>query len=102
MRQAIEEGFILDVLQGYTTYERFYKLVKAVEDDPELDKRKAARALARFVNLHPSNVAQKTEINHRALQVERPPQDRRAGEGDGAVVVTDRRREVQAGLRRLP
>ncbi len=62
MRQAIEEGFILDVLQGYTTYERFYKLVKAVEDDPELDQRKAARALARFVNLHPTNVAQKTEI----------------------------------------
>ena len=62
MRQAIEEGFILDVLQGYTTYGRFYELVKSVADDPELDKRKAARALARFVNLHPTNIAQKTEV----------------------------------------
>ncbi|MEM9405159.1 MAG: type I restriction endonuclease [Acidobacteriota bacterium] len=62
MRQAIEEGFILDVLKGYTTYERFFKLAKAVADDPSLDKRKAASALARFVNLHPTNIAQKTEI----------------------------------------
>ena len=62
MRQAIEEGFILDVLQGYTTYKRFFQLAKAVADDPELDKRKAAAALARFVNLHPTNIAQKTEI----------------------------------------
>ena len=62
MRQAIEEGFILDVLQGYVTYKRFYKLAKAIEDDPEFDKRKAATALAKFVNLHPTNIAQKTEI----------------------------------------
>ncbi len=62
MRQAIEEGFILDVLKGYTTYKRFFQLAKAVSEDPELDKRKAASALARFVNLHPTNIAQKTEI----------------------------------------
>jgi len=62
MRQAIEEGFILDVLKGYTTYKRFFQLAKSVADDPELDKKKAAAALARFVNLHPSNIAQKTEI----------------------------------------
>ncbi len=62
MRQAIEEGFILDVLKGYTTYKRYFKLVKSVADDPELDKRKASRALARFVSLHPVNVAQKTEV----------------------------------------
>jgi len=62
MRQAIEEGFILDVLAGYTTYTRWFELAKAIADDPELDKRKAARALSRFVNLHPSNIAQKTEI----------------------------------------
>ena len=62
MRQAIEEGFILDVLKGYTTYKRFFQLAKSVADDPELDKHKAAAALARFVNLHPTNIAQKTEI----------------------------------------
>lgn len=62
MRQAIEERFILDVLLGYTTYKRFFKLAKAVADDPKLDKRKASSALSRFVNLHPTNIAQKTEI----------------------------------------
>ncbi len=62
MRQAIEEEFILDVLKGYTTYKRYYKLVKQLEDDPELDKGKAARALTRFVSLHPTNIAQKTEV----------------------------------------
>ncbi|MCW3989817.1 MAG: type I restriction endonuclease [Candidatus Bathyarchaeota archaeon] len=62
MRQAIEENFIHDVLQNYTTYETYYRLIKSIEDDPRLDKRKAARALARFVSLHPHNIAQKTEI----------------------------------------
>ena len=62
MRQAIEERFILDVLKGYTTYSRYFALVKAIADDPDLDKRKAARALVRFVNLHPSNVSQKVEV----------------------------------------
>ena len=62
MRQAIEEKFILDVLRGYTTYKRYYKLVKRLEDDPELDKKKAAAALARFVSFHPTNIAQKTEV----------------------------------------
>ena len=50
MRQAIEEGFILDVLEHYTTYKTYYQIVKSIEDDPELDKRKAAVALARFVS----------------------------------------------------
>ena len=62
MRQAIEEDFILDVLQHYTTYRTFFKLLKSVEVDPEVDKRKAARALARFMSLHPHNIAQKTEV----------------------------------------
>jgi type I restriction enzyme R subunit len=62
MRQAIEEGFILDVLRGYTTYTTYFKLVKSIADDPELDKKKASRALARFVSFHPHNVAQKTEV----------------------------------------
>lgn len=62
MRQAIEEGFILDVLQHYTTYELYFKLSKAIEDDPQLNKKKAARAIGHFVNFHPHNLAQKTEI----------------------------------------
>jgi type I restriction enzyme, R subunit len=62
MRQAIEEEFILDVLKSYTTYERYFKLLKACEDDPNVERKKAAQALARFMNLHPHNIAQKTEI----------------------------------------
>ena len=62
MRQAIEEGFILDVLKNYTTYKTYYRLIKSIEDDPEVDKKKAALALARFMSLHPHNIAQKTEV----------------------------------------
>ncbi len=62
MRQAIEERFILDVLKYYTSYKTYYRLIKSIEEDPEVDKRKAARALARFMSLHPYNIAQKTEV----------------------------------------
>ena len=62
MRQAIEEGFICDVLAGYVTYNRYYHLEKAILDDPAYDTAKARSALARFVTLHPDNLAQKAEI----------------------------------------
>src|SRR5699024_4686524 len=62
MRQAIEEGFILDVLQNYVTYETFYQVEKSVHDDPEVSKKKATQEIARFVSLHPHNIAQKTAI----------------------------------------
>jgi len=62
MRQAIEEGFILDVLENYTTYELYFKLTKAIEEDPLLNKKKAAQAIGKYVSLHPHNLAQKTEI----------------------------------------
>lgn len=62
MRQAIEEGFILDVLQNYTSYELYFKLTKAIEEDPKLKKKKAAKAIGKYVSLHPHNLAQKTEI----------------------------------------
>lgn len=62
MRQAIEEGFILDVLRNYTTYATYFRLIKAVEEDPDLPKKKAARALSKFLVLHPTNIAQKIEV----------------------------------------
>ncbi len=62
MRQAIEEGFILDVLKSYTTYATYFKLLKSSEEDPNLDRRRAARALTRHLRLHPHNIAQKTAI----------------------------------------
>ena len=58
MRQAIEEGFILDVLQNYTTYKRFFGLVKQVKTDPNVPKKKAAKALGQFLELHPVNIEQ--------------------------------------------
>jgi len=62
MRQAIEEEFILDVLKHYTSYATYFKLIKACEDDPNVERKKAAKALARFMRLHPHNIAQKTEV----------------------------------------
>lgn len=62
MRQAIEEGFILDVLKNYTSYATYFKLLKASEEDPNVERKKAAKALARFLKLHPHNIAQKTEV----------------------------------------
>lgn len=62
MRQAIEEGFILDVLTNYTTYAVYYGLLKKAEDDPTLPRKKATRQLAKFSTLHPHNIEQKTEV----------------------------------------
>lgn len=62
MRQAIEEGFIMDVLKNYTTYAAYFKLLKSCENDPNVERKKAAKALARFMRLHPHNIAQKTEV----------------------------------------
>src|SRR6267142_1943261 len=88
MRQAIEEGFILDVLTNYTTYATYYRLVKAIEDDPNLPKKKAARALAKFMSLHPHNIEQKTEV---MVEHFRGTIRRRLGGRAKAMVVTSSR-----------
>lgn len=62
MRQAIEEGFILDVLQNYMTYKAYYQLEKAIEEDPELSGRRGQQRVARFAALHPTAIGQKVEI----------------------------------------
>ena len=62
MRQAIEEGFIMDVLQNYTTYKRFFGLIKQVEDDPDVPRREAGKALARYLELHPVNIEQVVSV----------------------------------------
>ena len=58
MRQAIEEGFVMDVLQNYTTYKRFFGLIKQVENDPDVPRRRAAKVLTRYLELHPVNIEQ--------------------------------------------
>jgi type I restriction enzyme R subunit len=72
MRQAIEEGFILDVLANYTTYKAYWRLLKTVEGDPRYDKKKAEYLLKSFVELHPHAIAEKVKIavEHFAAQVQ--------------------------------
>ena len=62
MRQAIEEGFILDVLQNYMTYKTCYKIAKQTPDNPSLPVGKATKIVRRFESLHPHNLQQKTAI----------------------------------------
>ena len=62
MRQAIEEGFILDVLQNYTTYSTYWKLNKDEDDDPEVESRKAKAILRRYVLEHPETVRNKVDV----------------------------------------
>lgn len=66
MKQAIEEGFIKDVLKNYTTYASFYKIVKTVEADPEFEKKQAQKKLRSWVERQPETVQQKAAIivNH--------------------------------------
>ena len=96
MRQAIEEGFILDVLADYTTYAAYWKLLKTIEDDPRYEKRRAAYLLRSFVELHPHAIGQKVEImvEHFASQV----QDRIGGTAKAMIVTRSRLHAVRYKL----
>lgn len=73
MRQAIEEGFILDVLQNYTTYKSYFSLLKTISDDPRYDRGKATRLLKAFVDLNDHAIEKKVAImiEHFADQVKK-------------------------------
>ena len=62
MKQAIEEGFILDVLANFTEYDTFYRLNKEIAEDPQYKTTEAKRQIARFVELHETNIAQRVEV----------------------------------------
>jgi len=62
MRQAIEEGFILDVLRHYTPFGVYWRVKQAGADDPEVDKGKASAQIAKAITLHPHNLAQRAKI----------------------------------------
>ena len=62
MKQAIEEGFIMDVLRHYTTYNSYYKIAKAIESDPEFEKKQAQKKLRAFVESQPETIQQKASI----------------------------------------
>ncbi len=91
MRQAIEEGFIMDVLQNYTTYKTYYKLIHNSAEDPNVERKAAALALARFMRLHPHNIAQKTEV---MVEHFHSVTRHKIGGGAKAMVVTGSRLEA--------
>lgn len=62
MRQAIEEGFILDVMKGYIPYETAYRLTEKLQEEKRIDPKAATSALAKWKSLHPTNVASKTKF----------------------------------------
>ncbi len=88
MRQAIEERFILDVLRNYTTYKAYYRLIETAAEDPVVEKKEAARALARFIRHHPHNLASKVEV---MVEHFRAHTRHKIGGRAKAMVVTDSR-----------
>ena len=62
MRQAIEEGFILDVLQNYMTYDTCFKIAKTIEENPDVPGSRAAKVIRKFESLHPFNISQKAKV----------------------------------------
>lgn len=88
MKQAIEEGFILDVLDNYLNYETYYKLNKEIEEDPTLQTNAAKRQIARFIQLHEVNIGQRVEI---IIEHFRTSVMQELGEHAKAMVVTESR-----------
>lgn len=93
MRQAIEEGFILDVLANYTDYDTYYRIASTAADDPEYPERRAAKALSKFAAIHLHNLAQKTEviIEHFRANV----RHHMGGKAKAMVVTSSRRQAVR-------
>ncbi len=98
MRQAIEEGFILDVLANYLTYGTYWKIEKTVEEDPEYATREAGAAIARFVTLHDYNLSQKAEV---IVEHFRRHVAKKIGGRAKAMVVTSSRRHAVRMARAL-
>ena len=95
MKQAIEEGFILDVLKHYTPVMSYYKLAKRVEDDPEFDVKKAQRKLRRFVEGHDHAIRLKAEIMVDHFHDQVVAQRRIRGEARAMVVTNGVERAIQ-------
>jgi type I restriction enzyme R subunit len=95
MKQAIEEGFIKDVLQNYTTYQSFYALLKKIEDDPEYDKKRAQKKLKAYVESHDHAIKKKAKlmIDHFLENVIR--HKRMGGKAKAMMVTSSRKNAVQ-------
>jgi type I restriction enzyme R subunit len=93
MRQAIEEGFILDVLENYTTYHTYWNLLKKIEDDPRYDRQKAAFLLKRFVDLHEHTIEKKIAVIIEHFEAYSKP--RIAGKAKAMIVTRSRLHAVR-------
>lgn len=88
MRQAIEEGFILNVLQNYMTYSTCFKIAKNTEENPELPESRATKVIKKYEKLHPYNISQKSEI---IVETFRETTMKKIGGRGKMMVVTDSR-----------
>ena len=88
MRQAIEEGFILDVLQNYMTYSTCFKIAKNTEENPELPESRATKIIKKYEKLHPYNISQKAQI---IVETFRDTTRHKIGGRGKMMVVTDSR-----------
>ena len=95
MKQAIQEGFILDVLAHYTPVTSYYKLAKTVEDDPEFDVNKARKKLRRFVEGHDHAIRLKAEIMVDHFHEQVLAQNKIGGEARAMVVTNGIERAIQ-------
>lgn len=95
MKQAIEEGFILDVLANYTPVESYYKLVKKIEDDPEFDTKKAQKKLRRYVENHEHAIRLKAEIMVDHFHQQVIAKNKIGGEARAMVITSGIERAIQ-------
>lgn len=95
MKQAIEEGFIMDVLRNYTTYNSYYKIVKAIEEDPEFEKKQAQKKLRTFVESQPETIQQKASIIVEHFHTQVIDKGKIGGEARAMVVTSSILRAIQ-------
>ena len=86
MKQAIEEGFIHDVLRNYTTYKSYYEIQKSIEDNPLFDTAKAQKKLKAYVESHRETIATKAEIIMAQFMAQVVNKKKLKGKGKGMVV----------------
>lgn len=96
MKQAIEEGFILDVLTNYTTYRTYFKLIKKLKEDPTVPRGRALSAILRYVSLHPETLEQKVEVI--MAHFEQTVRDMLRGEAKAMIVTRSREAAVRYKL----
>ena len=98
MRQSISEGFTLDVLQNYTTFKRYFELVKSVPEDKEYEKARTLRALTNYVDLQPHSIETKTRIILEHFIARTAKTIAGKGRGDVSHTVSTALRQIQTGI----